>query len=51
VTDVAVQVVGGPTYIGINAGDNVDANDKALPNAFPFVSSPWDGRGRQHVNP
>jgi hypothetical protein len=51
VTDVAVQVVGGPNYIGAGAGDGVDANDKALPNAFPFVATPWDGRNRFHVNP
>jgi hypothetical protein len=51
VTDVAVQVVGGPNYIGAGAGDSVDANDKALPNTFPFVASPWDGRNRFHVNP
>jgi hypothetical protein len=51
VTDVAVQVVGGPTYIGAGAGDNVNANDKALPAAFPFLATPWDGRNRQHLNP
>jgi hypothetical protein len=51
VTDVAVEVVGGPNYIGAGAGDNVNANDKALPAAFPFLASPWDGRGRFHVNP
>jgi hypothetical protein len=49
VTDVAVQVVGGPNYTG--AGDSVDANDKALPGSFPFIASPWDGRGRFHANP
>jgi hypothetical protein len=51
VTDVAVQVVGGLNYITVGAGDNVDANDKALPAAFPFISSPWDGRSRVHGNP
>ena len=51
VTDVATQVVGGPTYIGLGAGDNVNANDKPLPNGFPFLASPWDGRGRVHLNP
>jgi hypothetical protein len=49
VTDVAIRVVGGPNYS--TAGDNVDANDKSLPVAFPFLSSPWDGRNRQHQNP
>ena len=28
-----------------------DANDKALPATFPFISSPWDGRSRVHGNP
>jgi hypothetical protein len=51
VTDIAVQVVGGPNYIGAGAGDNVNANDKALPDSFPFLASPWDGRGRKHLNP
>jgi Domain of unknown function (DUF4331) len=51
VTDVAVQVVGGPNYIGLGAGDGVDVNDKALPASFPFIASPWDGRGRFHANP
>jgi Domain of unknown function (DUF4331) len=51
VTDIGVQVIGGPTYIGLGAGDDVNANDKALPNAFPFLASPWDGRGRVHLNP
>jgi Domain of unknown function (DUF4331) len=51
VTDVAVQVVGGPNYIGAGAGDGVNTNDKALPASFPFLASPWDGRGRFHVNP
>jgi hypothetical protein len=49
VTDVAVRVVGGPNYA--NASDGVDANDKPLPNVFPFLSSPWDGRNRVHKNP
>jgi Domain of unknown function (DUF4331) len=51
VTDVAVQVVGGPNYIGLGAGDGVDVNDKALPASFPFIASTWDGRGRFHANP
>ena len=49
VTDVAIQVIGGANYAG--AGDNVNTNDKALPDAFPFVPSPWDGRNRFHENP
>jgi uncharacterized protein DUF4331 len=51
VTDVAVQVVGGPNYITAGAGDSVNVNDVPLPNAFPFLASPWDGRNRQHANP
>ena len=50
-TDIGVQVVGGPTYIGLGAGDDVNANDKPLPAAFPFLATPWDGRGRVHINP
>jgi hypothetical protein len=49
VTDAAIQVVGGPAFAG--AGDNVSANDKVLPNVFPFEASPWDGRNRVHQNP
>ena len=49
VTDIAVKVIGGVNYLG--AGDGVDVNDKPLPAAFPFLSSPWDGRGRFHANP
>ena len=49
VTDTAIQVVGGPAFAG--AGDNVSANDKVLPNVFPFEASQWDGRNRVHQNP
>jgi hypothetical protein len=49
VTDVAVQVVGGANYAG--AGDAVSANDVPLPDAFPFLATPHDGRGRVHDNP
>jgi Domain of unknown function (DUF4331) len=54
VTDIAVEAVGGPTYIGLGVGDGVSANDDPLPTAFPFVSTPADGRNRQpnpHANP
>ena len=51
VTDIGIQVVGGPDYITLGAGDGVNANDKPLPAAFPFLSTPWDGRGRVHLNP
>jgi hypothetical protein len=54
VTDIAVQAVGGPTYVGLGVGDGVSANDAPLPAAFPFLSTPSDGRNRQpnpHVNP
>jgi len=49
VTDTALQVVGGPAFAG--AGDGVSVNDKVLPNVFPFLASPWDGRNRVHRNP
>ncbi|HET9906671.1 MAG TPA: DUF4331 domain-containing protein [Anaerolineales bacterium] len=51
VTDIAVQVVGGPNYIAAGAGDNVNENDMPLPDMFPFLSTPWDGRDHVHENP
>jgi hypothetical protein len=51
VTDIAVQVVGGPNYIEAGAGDNVNENDMPLPDRFPFLSTPWDGVNRIHENP
>lgn len=51
VTDVAIQVIGGSFYITNSVGDGVSVNDKTLPSAFPFLSSPWDGRNRFHTNP
>ncbi|RPI87666.1 MAG: DUF4331 domain-containing protein [Chloroflexi bacterium] len=49
VTDVAIRVIGGTNYA--TAGDAVDANDLPLPEAFPFLATPWDGRDRIHINP
>ena len=49
VTDVAIRVVGGANFA--TAGDNVNANDLPLPDAFPFLSTPWDGFNRIHQNP
>jgi hypothetical protein len=49
VTDVAIRVVGGANYL--TAGDGVNANDLPLPDTFPFLSTPWDGRHRIHQNP
>ena len=49
VTDVAVRVVGGTNYLG--ASDAVQMNDLPLPDTFPFLATPWDGRGRFHANP
>jgi len=49
VTDVAVRVIGGTNYLG--ASDAVQANDLPLPDTFPFIATPWDGRGRFHINP
>ena len=54
VTDIALQATGGPTYVGLGVGDGVSANDDPLPSAFPFLSTPTDGRNRQpnpHINP
>jgi hypothetical protein len=54
VTDVAVRLVGGPTYIAIKAGDGVNVDDAALTTAFPFLANPADGRNRAptpHQNP
>ena len=49
VTDVAIRVIGGTNYLG--ASDTVQANDKPLPNAFPFLATPWDGRNRHASKP
>jgi hypothetical protein len=49
VTDVAIRVVGGTNYL--SASDSVQSNDKPLPDVFPFIASPWDGRNRVHQNP
>ena len=51
VTDIAIRVVGGPNYIAARASDGVNTNDKTIPDTFPFLASPHDGRNRQHVNP
>jgi hypothetical protein len=49
VTDVAIRVVGGANYL--TASDAVQANDLPLPETFPFLATPWDGRDRVHQNP
>ena len=49
VTDVAIRVIGGTNYLG--ASDAVQENDLPLPDAFPFLATPWDGRNRFHANP
>ena len=49
VTDVAVRVIGGTNYL--TASDSVQVNDLPLPDTFPFLATPWDGRGREHQNP
>ena len=54
VVDVAVRVVGGPNYVAARAGDGVNTDDAPLPNAFPFLENPSDGRNLNpypHVNP
>lgn len=49
VTDVAIKVIGGNNYL--TASDGVNANDRPLPETFPFLSTPWDGFNRIHANP
>ncbi|MEO7840831.1 MAG: DUF4331 domain-containing protein [Anaerolineales bacterium] len=49
VTDVAIRVVGGTNYL--TASDAVQMNDLPLPEIFPFLATPWDGRDRFHINP
>ncbi len=54
VTDIAVRLVGGPTYIAVKAGDGVNVDDAALTTGFPFIAAPADGRDRAptpHINP
>jgi hypothetical protein len=51
VTDIAVRVVGGPNYIAARAGDGVNTNFQPLPDAFPFLATPQNGRDRVHQNP
>ena len=54
VTDVAVRLVGGPTYIALKAGDGVNVDDAPLPTEFPYIANPSDGRNRapwNHKNP
>ncbi len=50
VTDIATRVVGGPFYITNRAGDGINVDDAALPNTFPFLATPSDGRNRVHFN-
>lgn len=51
VLDIAVRVVGGPNYIAGRAGDGVNTDDAPLPDRFPFLATPSDGRQRVHDNP
>ena len=51
VTDIAVRVVGGPNYVAARAGDGVNFDDAPLPEQFPFLATPANGRDRQHDNP
>jgi hypothetical protein len=58
VTDIALRVVGGPNYIANRAGDGVNVDDAELPNQFPFLALPADGRDyvsgddqTPHLNP
>jgi hypothetical protein len=49
VTDVAIRVIGGTNYL--SASDGVQVNDRPLPESFPFLATPHDGRNRFHANP
>jgi hypothetical protein len=51
VTDIAIRVVGGPSYVAARASDGVNTNDVQYPDRFPFLASPHDGRDRKHTNP
>jgi hypothetical protein len=51
VLDIAVRVVGGPNYVAARAGDGVNVNFRPLPDEFPFLATPQDGRDRVHQNP
>jgi hypothetical protein len=51
VTDIAVRVVGGANFIAARAGDGVNRNFSLLPDRFPFLATPQDGRNRRHENP
>jgi hypothetical protein len=51
VTDIALRVVGGPNYVTARASDGVNTDDATLPDHFPFLASPHDGRDRVHNNP
>lgn len=50
VTDIATRVVVGPAAIAARVGDGINVDDAALPNAFPFLATPSDGRNRVHFN-
>ena len=62
VTDVAIRVVGGLNYVTARAGDGVnflagapgvvgvDITPNGIARAFPFLPTPYDGRGRRHVD-
>jgi hypothetical protein len=50
VTDIAIRVIGGPNYIAARAADGINTNDVPLPDAFPYLATPHDGRNRVHQN-
>jgi hypothetical protein len=61
VTDIAIRVVGGANYIAALAGDGVNflggaprAGTKVTANGiakeFPYLPTPYDGRGRRHID-
>jgi len=62
VTDIAIRVVGGTSYIAARAGDGVnflagapgvvdiDITANGIARNFPFLPNPYDGKNRRHAD-
>jgi len=62
VTDIAIRVVGGSSYIAARAGDGVnflagapgavgaEITANGIAKTFPFLPTPYDGKTRRHVD-
>jgi hypothetical protein len=62
VTDIAIRVVGGTSYINAHAADGVnflagapgavgvDITANGIAKNFPFLPTPYDGKNRRHVD-